>query len=64
MTHKQTITITENSYSDDKKKKNSKTLTVSYTVKEIVSKPTYPMLPHYLTTKNIMNGRVCIKHTK
>lgn len=62
MTHKQTITITKNSYSDDKKK--FKTLTVSYTVKEIVSKSTYPMLSHYLTTKNIMNGRVCIKHTK
>lgn len=34
MTHKQNITITKNSYSDDKKK-NSKTLTVSYTMKEI-----------------------------
>lgn len=63
MTHKQNKTITKNSYSDDKKK-NSKTLTVSYAMKEIVSKPIYPMLPHYLTTKNVMNGRVCIKHTK
>lgn len=62
MTHKQTITIPRTVIQMTKKK--FKTLKVSYTVKEIVSKPTYPMLPHYLTTKNIMNGRICIKHTK